>query len=202
MATKRASTRQQTKEQTRAKLIDAGLRLFAEHGLDGPSLDAICERAGFTRGAFYVHFRDRDDFLVQAIGDAGTDLIERLVGEETHDLATAMLRLMSAIAEGKYPLVPGGGVPFHLLIDACMRAPKLRARYVELVAESVDRLRTLLKRGKRDGLVAADLDARATATLLMATLLGVQTMLELGVSADLPKLVSTALTLVAPKSSA
>ncbi|MFI5298941.1 MAG: TetR/AcrR family transcriptional regulator [Polyangiales bacterium] len=192
----RPSTRQQTKEQTRARLIEAGLRLFAERGLDGPSLDAICERAGFTRGAFYVHFRDRDDFLVHAIGEAGGALIERLVGDDTRDLPTATARLMTAIADGSYPLVPGGGVPFHLLVDACMRSPKLRARYVELIAESVERLRGLLRRGKKDGLVSDAIDARATATLLMATLLGVQTMLELGAPIELPKLISATLALV------
>ena len=53
-----------TKRETRAALLDAGLAEFAAHGLDTPSLDAICARAGFTRGAFYVHFRDREDFVV------------------------------------------------------------------------------------------------------------------------------------------
>src|SRR4051812_40727719 len=59
-------TREETKQRTREALVEAGIALFAEQGLDGPSLDAICERAGFTRGAFYVHFRDRDE-LLQAV---------------------------------------------------------------------------------------------------------------------------------------
>ena len=45
-------TREETKQATRDALISAGMALFAEQGLDGPSLDAICDRAGFTRGAF------------------------------------------------------------------------------------------------------------------------------------------------------
>ena len=50
--------------ETREALIQAGLAEFAERGFDAPSLDKICARAGFTRGAFYVHFENREDFLV------------------------------------------------------------------------------------------------------------------------------------------
>ncbi|HKA30465.1 MAG TPA: TetR/AcrR family transcriptional regulator, partial [Candidatus Binatia bacterium] len=60
----RPGARELAKQETRDALIAAGLEAFAEHGLDVPSLDAICSRAGFTRGAFYVHFKDRDDFVV------------------------------------------------------------------------------------------------------------------------------------------
>ncbi len=56
---KKPVSRDETKQRTRDALIQAGLELFTEQGLDVPSLDAICDRAGFTRGAFYVHFADR-----------------------------------------------------------------------------------------------------------------------------------------------
>ena len=50
--------RDAAKKETRSALIRAALKLFHEEGFDGPSLDAICARAGYTRGAFYVHFKD------------------------------------------------------------------------------------------------------------------------------------------------
>lgn len=46
---------------TRAALIDAAEELFAEHGTPSASIDEICSRAGFTRGAFYSNFRTVDD---------------------------------------------------------------------------------------------------------------------------------------------
>ncbi|MGH7328029.1 MAG: TetR family transcriptional regulator, partial [Polyangiaceae bacterium] len=64
---KATKTRDATKIETRDALIAAGAMEFAEKGVDGPSLDGICARAGFTRGAFYVHFRDRDDLLVAVV---------------------------------------------------------------------------------------------------------------------------------------
>ena len=38
------------REATRQKLLDAAALVFAEEGLDAASVEAICERAGFTRG--------------------------------------------------------------------------------------------------------------------------------------------------------
>src|SRR5882672_9036667 len=56
-------SRDDAKRETREALIAAGVSIFTEQGLDTPSLDAICARAGYTRGAFYVHFKDRDEFI-------------------------------------------------------------------------------------------------------------------------------------------
>ena len=70
MASGTATRRESAKRETREALIAAALAEFAEHGLAAPSLDAICARAGFTRGAFYVHFRDRDDLMVGVLETA------------------------------------------------------------------------------------------------------------------------------------
>lgn len=48
---------------TREKLLDAALSLFAEAGVATTSIEAICERAGFTRGAFYSNFDDKAELL-------------------------------------------------------------------------------------------------------------------------------------------
>ena len=45
-----------SRENTRARLLDAAAQVFAEVGLDGASVEAVCDRAGFTRGAVsYTH---------------------------------------------------------------------------------------------------------------------------------------------------
>jgi AcrR family transcriptional regulator len=46
---------------TRAQLIEAAAQLFAEAGTTAVSVEAICRRAGFTRGAFYSNFTTVDD---------------------------------------------------------------------------------------------------------------------------------------------
>lgn len=53
------------RENTRARLLDAAAAVFAEIGLEGASVEAICERAGFTRGAFYSNFDSKDELFLQ-----------------------------------------------------------------------------------------------------------------------------------------
>src|SRR5690606_13842928 len=59
--------REAAKAETREALITSAMTAFAADGFDNPSLDAICAAAGYTRGAFYVHFQDRDE-LINAVG--------------------------------------------------------------------------------------------------------------------------------------
>ncbi|WP_298037435.1 TetR/AcrR family transcriptional regulator [uncultured Microbacterium sp.] len=53
------------RENTRARLLEAAAQVFAEVGLEGASVEAICERAGFTRGAFYSNFASKDELFLQ-----------------------------------------------------------------------------------------------------------------------------------------
>ena len=56
------------REATRQKLLDAAAKVFAEEGLDAASVEAICERAGFTRGAFYSNFDSKDALFLELAG--------------------------------------------------------------------------------------------------------------------------------------
>jgi len=48
--------RERRKAETRTRLIEAGLPLFAERGFDLVTLDEVAEAAGFTKGAIYRQF--------------------------------------------------------------------------------------------------------------------------------------------------
>lgn len=52
------------REQTRERLMAAALTVFASRGIIGASVEEICEAAGFTRGAFYSNFADKEDLVV------------------------------------------------------------------------------------------------------------------------------------------
>lgn len=49
---------------TRERLLDAAFDLFADEGVDATSIEAVCERAGFTRGAFYSNFESKYALLL------------------------------------------------------------------------------------------------------------------------------------------
>lgn len=78
------------REQTRARLLDAAHEVFAEVGMDAASVEMICERAGFTRGAFYSNFESKDELFLALI----TQLAEAKLDEvavRVRDLSPAAL---------------------------------------------------------------------------------------------------------------
>lgn len=45
-------------------LLEAGLAVFAERGIELASLDEVAQAAGFTKGAIYGQFRSKSAFLL------------------------------------------------------------------------------------------------------------------------------------------
>src|SRR4051794_40230231 len=56
-------TTQTPRGDTRARILDVALELFAEHGYEKTSLREIADRLGVTKAALYYHFRTKEDIL-------------------------------------------------------------------------------------------------------------------------------------------
>src|ERR671922_2564440 len=56
--------RQRRKAETRALLLQAGLAVFAERGIELGTLDEVAQAAGFTKGAIYRQFPSKGAFLL------------------------------------------------------------------------------------------------------------------------------------------
>lgn len=60
-------TRQESKEVTRLRLVEAAERLFLRKGFEDASVDEISETAGYSRGAFYSNFKDKEQVFLAVI---------------------------------------------------------------------------------------------------------------------------------------
>lgn len=82
-------TRAESQARTRARLLAAAEALFAESGYHRVTIDAIVERAGFTRGAFYANFADKADLFLTLLEERNEanfqELREQLVGDDDAD---------------------------------------------------------------------------------------------------------------------
>lgn len=72
------------REATRARLLAAAEEVFAERGFHGASVEDLCERADFTRGAFYSNFASKDELVLELYAAHAGQLRERIaaVGEQ------------------------------------------------------------------------------------------------------------------------
>ena len=104
------------KAETRSLLIESGLQVFAERGIELGSLDEVAQTAGFTKGAIYRQFRSKGAFLLA--------LFEQYA---------AVARAGAAARQAAW------FAPLTLQFAAhAMRDPLLRRRFAVVLAEAPD----------------------------------------------------------------
>jgi AcrR family transcriptional regulator len=114
-------TRQQSKANTRERLLAAARSAFASSGFHGASVDEIASRAGFSTGALYSNFDGKEDlFLV---------LMEREIDEHSREIAKAVAERPS-VAER----ATGGAQRWMTMIE---REPELLLLFMEFWAYGV-----------------------------------------------------------------
>src|SRR5580692_1485230 len=57
-------TPERRRQQTREHLLAAAAQVFAERGFHGASLDAVAAAAGFSKGAVYSNFKNKEDLFL------------------------------------------------------------------------------------------------------------------------------------------
>jgi AcrR family transcriptional regulator len=102
------------REATRQRVLDAAREVFAERGVIGGTVEDICERAGFTRGAFYSNFVDKDDVL-------------RALTEREHARLLAHVDAGLARLEESFAAAAGGGAgdprePLATIVERFLRS--------------------------------------------------------------------------------
>jgi AcrR family transcriptional regulator len=63
---------------TRAALVRSASRLICELGMHGASIDRIAADAGYTKGAFYVHFASKEDMFLTLLDEHFATEVARL----------------------------------------------------------------------------------------------------------------------------
>ena len=114
-------TREQSKANTRERLLDAARSVFASGGFHGASVEEIASAAGFSTGALYSNFDGKEDLFLA--------LMEREIAERAREIAEAVVRRTS-VAER----AAGGARVWMAMIE---REPELLLLFMEFWAYGV-----------------------------------------------------------------
>ncbi|WP_205881187.1 TetR/AcrR family transcriptional regulator [Leucobacter insecticola] len=87
------------RQETRARLLDAAAEVFTEEGLLGASVESVCTRAGFTRGAFYSNFSNKEELFLA--------LLDREYEQRTRFLQARAEELVPLLSSRECLLTPG-----------------------------------------------------------------------------------------------
>jgi AcrR family transcriptional regulator len=101
-------TKQQRRGDTRQRIQDVALDLFAEQGYEKTSLREIAEHLDVTKAALYYHFKTKEEILVSVFDDRTRPILDLIEWgrQQPHTLETKqeIVRRYSDILAGATPL--------------------------------------------------------------------------------------------------
>jgi AcrR family transcriptional regulator len=83
-------------DNTRDKILDAALNIFATKGYHDTRMDEIVEESATSKGAIYFHFPNKERLFL-ALVDQFADLLERRVVEAVDEAGVGMERVKAAL---------------------------------------------------------------------------------------------------------
>jgi AcrR family transcriptional regulator len=149
-STSAVPVRARRKAETRAAILAAAFELCSERGLDGPSIDEIAGRAGFTKGAFYASFDSKQDLFMTMIDErfaaAVADLDEILSGDDpAAEAAAAAVQFVRRVNSA-----PGGPSLFFQFVAYAARDEDFRRRFADRYSSLHERIAAIYDRWARD----------------------------------------------------
>jgi len=142
-------------EETRQKIIETSLKLFVEKGYDETTvLDIVANLGGMTRGAFYHHFKNKEDIL-EAVFYGEEYAPKGFETAKAANVANGMERLRLAL---KLSLAENTGTTFQTdatkLAMQLMMSPRFLAEKVKGDIQTAALLEPLIAEGMADGSIA------------------------------------------------
>jgi AcrR family transcriptional regulator len=158
-----------SRSETRARVLAAAIEVFVERGIAGAAIDDIADAAGFSRGAVYSNFADKDELvlaLLQQVTDDSVQELEELLAKypNPNDNIRALQELMQAPTRrnGRYHPVLSIELVLYAMRNAKAR-PLLRERLVKTEAAI---LRVVEHNATALGLLPADNRAAISAMIV------------------------------------
>jgi AcrR family transcriptional regulator len=71
-------TRKEKQAHTRSCLMTSAARVFTRRGLQQASIDEVAEDAGFTKGAFYANFKNKEELFLAMLDERFAERLEEI----------------------------------------------------------------------------------------------------------------------------
>jgi AcrR family transcriptional regulator len=155
----------------RTRLIAAAREVFLEHGLDRAKVEDITQAAGLSKGAFYLHFRTKEEAFKEILGGALAEvgaIMQELEAARTEAANAGLDRVIESWLTGDIAIfeclwkhraimrlvLDGGGSPDY-------------QHLIEMFAEGAEQLvERLIRFGIEQGYYRNDIDPKQAAAFV------------------------------------
>jgi TetR/AcrR family transcriptional regulator, cholesterol catabolism regulator len=163
----RTGRRERKKLETRERIFESGVVLFASHGYDSTTMEQIGDRADVSRATVFNYFARKEDIVFEWFGRLRAEFAESLADDEHTVDSTSRLRRAFRVLADLYEADPATG---RAMVRAWQRAggPLLadQSEALQFVADTVHA-------GQRAGDIPRDVDPDRAALILFDAYLGV-----------------------------
>jgi AcrR family transcriptional regulator len=171
-------TAERRRQQTREYLLRAAAQVFAERGFHEATIDEVASAAGFTKGAVYSNFKNKEDLFLALLEDAyakDTAAIKETLGASDVP-PEARLGDFVQMMRGEMEEMPNLGalyLEFHLY---ALRNPSARERMNELERADVRAIAEIIESERTQREIEIDDPVERTARIIVALFRGISMM--------------------------
>jgi AcrR family transcriptional regulator len=184
-ATLEPLTPDRRRQQTRDHLLAAAAQVFAERGFHGASLDAVAAAAGFSKGAVYSNFKNKEDLflaLLESIYSREMKLLRATLEASEVPPESRLTDFLPLILDGvgQTPSPENWAVLYMEFALFAMRNPAAQRKLAEIDEANIAAVAELISEEKT-GLKGAEL--KKAARIIEALFRGISIMRSLDPSA-------------------
>lgn len=160
----------------RTRLLQAAFSVVRAQGYAATSVDDLCREAGVTKGAFFHHFRTKDELAVAAANHWSEVTGALFAGAPYHRHADALARVLGYL-DFRKSLLSGEVREFTCLVGTMVQeaydtAPDIRAACDASISDHAAKIEADLAQAIRERGLERELDARVLALHTQAVLQG------------------------------
>ncbi len=156
---------------TTDKILEAAAEFFASHGYVNSTLDDVAALAGFTKGAVYYYFKDKESLLVE--------VLKRIEGRSIDTTAAKVKDLGGPAAERlelfvrsqtRWAAQHPRDLAILMLVSAetAHTSQRVRRQVLKIYRKLGTLLEDIIEEGKRSGEFSRNLETRDTVLYLQA----------------------------------
>lgn len=160
---------------TRNHFIAVSAELFNHYGYAGTSVDAILDKAGYSKGALYRTFKDKEEIAEEALKFNLRALKTRMLGEMEKETTAkrklnAMFRLYTDVILGR--VFPKGCPLLNTAVEVDDTNDQMRMMVSNAFDAWKEQIRAILKEGIKNNEFDQNMDIGQVPDFIIATIEG------------------------------
>ncbi|WP_374381336.1 TetR/AcrR family transcriptional regulator [Dongia sp.] len=126
--------------QKAAQVMEAGSKLFTEHGFAAVSMDQVAKAAGVSKATVYAHFQSKEQLFIAIVRAACLSYAENVMPEvrDAPDMRAALTRIGYSIAG--FLTAPRTLAVYRVIVAEGPRFPELARSYYDIGPRTFKRL--------------------------------------------------------------